>query len=135
MQPAPEVTTMGRCPGCRRKIGAPKPWCAACETRMPERQRRQLDDARGVLASSVSAGVAWLARHPSASDKDLDILTHAAQGLSNAHIAEATGLSEHAVDDHLKGMSARWQCRGRTALVAKAFHLGYLKIRRSDGVD
>ncbi|HEY9474598.1 MAG TPA: helix-turn-helix transcriptional regulator, partial [Mycobacteriales bacterium] len=65
-----------------------------------------------------------------ASERDLDILTLVAQGMSTTDIAASLHLSQHTVKDHLRRMSARWGCKGRANLVSTGYRLGYLKIVR-----
>ncbi|KAA5828457.1 PAS domain-containing protein [Saccharopolyspora hirsuta] len=63
---------------------------------------------------------------PPASEIEARILALAASGDTTARIAKAVGLTVDGVNYHLTQLSRRWDVRGRTALVARAYALGVL---------
>lgn len=117
-----------RCPGCSHPIAATAPWCAPCEQRMPTRLQRDVLTADRALRAARAAAITWLGQHPHATERELQIIALAAQGLDNAEIAERLHVALHTVRDHWKRLSKRWGCTGRTHVVATAFQLGYLKL-------
>ncbi|MER7081334.1 PAS domain S-box-containing protein [Saccharopolyspora kobensis] len=63
---------------------------------------------------------------PPASEIEARILALAAGGDTTARIAKAVGLTVDGVNYHLAQLARRWNVRGRTALVARAYALGVL---------
>jgi DNA-binding NarL/FixJ family response regulator len=70
-----------------------------------------------------------VAAHPTLSDAEERMLTLAAYGHSNEHIARATSYSRQAVGWHLSRIMRAWKTPNRTALVALAFVKGVLVAR------
>lgn len=120
------------CIGCSRPIGPQRPWCASCDTRLPAELRNGLLRAQQQMADAVERGRRWLRMHPSASERDVEILTLVAQGAGDADAAQRLGISTETVKDHLRRMSRRWGCKGRAHLVATAYQTGLLKIRNRE---
>lgn len=123
----PNPVTRRRCPGCGRTLGQARAWCAACDIRLPADMRRRIENARNTLTDAETTAIAWLARHPSATQADLDVLTHVARGTPTAKIAAELGVSPHTVTDRLRQIYRRWGCVDRASAVATAYRLGYLK--------
>lgn len=117
-----------RCPGCSRVLAAGDAWCRPCHLRLPLEMRNTVERAERALDAARSAATRWLAVHPHATDRELEVLALAAQGLSNQQVAEKLHLSVHTVRDAWRLLSQRWGCRGRAHVVARAFELGYLTI-------
>ncbi|MGW8375809.1 LuxR C-terminal-related transcriptional regulator [Streptomyces sp. ODS28] len=65
-------------------------------------------------------------RTPAASPVEARILALAAAGETTPAVAAAVGLTADGVNYHLTRLSRRWQLKGRTALVARAYALGVL---------
>lgn len=84
-------------------------------------------------ATSVTAldggSIELVAADPDLSDAEARMLTLAAYGHSNDHIARATSYSRQAVGWHLSRIMRAWKTPNRTALVALAFVKGVLVAR------
>jgi DNA-binding NarL/FixJ family response regulator len=117
-----------RCPGCRHVIAAARTWCTPCQLRAPEELAAAVASARAALDRAEQALTRWLADHPHATARELAVLAAAARGLDTAGIAAEVGASEVSVKETFKQVSARWGCRGRPHLIARAFELGYLAV-------
>jgi len=87
----------------------------------------------GRSATSVTAldggSIELVAVDPTLTDADARMLTLAAYGHSNEHIARATSYSRQAVGWHLSRIMRAWKTPNRTALVALAFVKGVLVAR------
>jgi len=105
-----------------------------CARRMPADLASAVARAESELAAAVEAGETWLRQHPHASEREIQCIALASQGLGNAEIAERLGVSVDLVKDQFRQVSARWGCKGRANVVATAFRLGYLKLEIPRGV-
>ena len=87
----------------------------------------------GGPAASVTAldggSIELVAVDPTLTDAEARMLTLAAYGHSNDHIARATSYSRQAVGWHLSRIMRAWKTPNRTALVALAFVKGVLVAR------
>ena len=87
----------------------------------------------GPPRTSVTAldggSIELVAADPDLSDAEARMLTLAAYGHSNDHIARATSYSRQAVGWHLSRIMRAWKTPNRTALVALAFVKGVLVAR------
>lgn len=59
-------------------------------------------------------------------ERELDVLCHAAAGAANGEIAKTLGISSHTVTGHLRNMMRRTMARSRAELVARAYATGIL---------
>ena len=117
-----------RCPGCSHVISHVETWCHPCDLRLPKDLRHMVATADRALRSAVAEATVWLGEHPHATDREINIISRAAQGAENEQIAAELSLSVHTVRDHWRRVSARWGCTNRTQVVATAFRLGYLSV-------
>lgn len=97
----------------------------------PERITAAVQDAaagRSVLeAAQAQRVVAWLGRpRPTLSVREVDVIRHVADGLSNRQIARALVISEATVKSHLVHIFTKLDVDSRTAAVAAARDLGLL---------
>ncbi|WP_017602217.1 LuxR C-terminal-related transcriptional regulator [Nocardiopsis lucentensis] len=121
--------TAKRCPGCSRPVAATEHWCGPCHLRLPEQLRRAVEDAERALRARVADAHVWLDTHPHATDRELDVIGLASQGLENTEIADQLHVSVHTVRDCWRNLSKRWGCSGRAHIIATAFRLGYLSVQ------
>ncbi|PXA72050.1 helix-turn-helix transcriptional regulator [Cryobacterium arcticum] len=98
---------------------APAPPPAASVTGPPRTSVTALD----------GGSIELVAADPDLSDAEARMLTLAAYGHSNDHIARATSYSRQAVGWHLSRIMRAWKTPNRTALVALAFVKGVLVAR------
>lgn len=122
------MATPARCPGCSHPMPAANRWCTPCNLRMPLALRTRVETAEQSLSVAATEATKWLAQHPHATERDLQVIVLAAQGRENQEIADQLHLSIHTVKDHWRQLSKRWGCRGRAHIVATAFQLGYLNL-------
>lgn len=99
----------------------------------PASARASAASVAGRPAASVTAldggSIELVAVDPTLSDAEARMLTLAAYGHSNDHIARATSYSRQAVGWHLSRIMRAWKTPNRTALVALAFVKGVLVAR------
>lgn len=119
-------------PGCSRPLGRDSSWCVACAARIPREITDAVQLAHAAVTEAVNRGVRWLRLHPAASERDAEILTLIADGMSDAQIAARLCIGVNTVKDHLRRMSKRWGCSGRAHLVSTAYRAGMLKIRNRE---
>lgn len=117
-----------RCPGCSHPISRVETWCNPCDLRLPKHLRSNVVTADRELRAAVAEATTWLEAHPHASDREVEIISRAAQGMENETIAKELHLSVHTVRDHWRRVMSRWGCTNRTQVVATAFQLGYLSV-------
>lgn len=84
-----------------------------------------LNEARDLADSLKPAPPAPPAPHPF-SPRELEVLTLAAQGLTNKEIAYRLGLSERTVQFHLNSVFNKTASQSRTEAVAKALQQGWI---------
>ena len=84
------------------------------------------------LISSVQTGDARtprsLGRDEELTDRELEVVTLLAQGMSNAEIAAAMFVSEATVKSHLGRITAKWGVRDRIQVLIRAAELGLVTI-------
>jgi len=95
----------------------------AAVTALGELARRALNEARDLAASLEPPPPA---PHPF-SPRELEVLTLAAQGLTNKEIAYRLGLSERTVQFHMNSVFNKTTTQSRTEAVALALQKGWLK--------
>jgi DNA-binding NarL/FixJ family response regulator len=61
-------------------------------------------------------------------DRQLEILSHAARGQTNRQIGEALGLSERTVRNHMRAILKRTSSSDRTQAVVRAIGNGWIAI-------
>lgn len=59
--------------------------------------------------------------------RELEVVTHLADGLTNQQIGEALGLSARTVKTHVQNLLAKLDTPDRTGAVARAFRLGLIR--------
>ncbi|ANP74580.1 helix-turn-helix transcriptional regulator [Cryobacterium arcticum] len=84
---------------------------------------------RASVTALDGGSIELVAADPDLSDAEARMLTLAAYGHSNDHIARATSYSRQAVGWHLSRIMRAWKTPNRTALVALAFVKGVLVAR------
>jgi DNA-binding CsgD family transcriptional regulator len=84
---------------------------------------------RASVTALDGGSIELVAADPDLSDAEARMLTLAAYGHSNDHIARATSYSRQAVGWHLSRIMRAWKTPNRTALVALAFVKGVLLAR------
>ncbi len=62
------------------------------------------------------------------SDREIEVLRHAATGASNKEIAAALGLAENTVKNHIKSLMVKLQATDRTQAVTTALRRGVIDI-------
>jgi DNA-binding NarL/FixJ family response regulator len=90
--------------------------------------RQALNEARDLAASLEPPAPAAPQPHPF-SPRELEVLTLAAQGLTNKEIAYRLGLSERTVQFHMNSVFNKTTTNSRTEAVALAMQRGWL-LRR-----
>ena len=84
------------------------------------------------LISSVQTGDAGtprsLGRDEELTDRELEVVTLLAQGMSNAEIAAAMFVSEATVKSHLGRITAKWGVRDRIQVLIRATQLGLVTL-------
>lgn len=121
--------TRHRCAGCERVLSLGRPWCAPCGSRLPADIAQQVQHTERAYSEAVAAARLWLRRHPSCTERDIEILALVAEGHDTVTVATKLGITPQTVKDHLRRLSVRWGCKGRAHLIGQAYQLGYLKIR------
>jgi DNA-binding NarL/FixJ family response regulator len=92
----------------------------------PPITRRLVEDfCRGPAPDGAAAGTAQL------SQRELDVVRHVAQGLSNAEIAGQLYLSEATVKSHIARILAKLGLRDRVQIVVFAYETGIIRPGRS----
>ena len=81
---------------------------------------------RTVLASPVATKLVGAVRRPGLSGREVEVLALVAQGLSNAEIGRALGVSEATVKSHLLHVFSKLDVSDRTAAVTVALARGWL---------
>lgn len=122
--------TVKKCPGCHYRIKSRDGWCKGCAGRLPKPLAERVESAQAALGQARDAAAAWLHAHPRISARELHVVSLAAQGMTDAEIAEQLGSTVDHVKDQLRQVGSRWGCRGRTQIVATAFRLGYLTVEQ-----
>lgn len=84
--------------------------------------QQALNEARDLAAAQSAAASA----HP-CSPRELEVLTLAAEGLTNKEIAYRLGISERTVQFHLNSLFNKTGAQSRTELVALALRRGWLR--------
>lgn len=79
----------------------------------------------------LSYSVEKSANVKSVSERELEILSLIAEGLSNKEIAQRLFLSEETVKSHKRNLFSKFSARNAPHLVQKAFQNGYLNITTS----
>ena len=77
---------------------------------------------------AVSAGGKAAPRRADLSHRELNVLTHVADGMSNKQIARRLGISEKTVRNHLSRVFAKLAASNRTEAVMHAMRVGLLII-------
>lgn len=102
---------------------------------LAELRRSVVSTARGerVVSPEVALHLAGAWRpesdrspHASITPRELEVLEHLAEGLTNADIAERLGVSPRTVKTHVQNLLAKLDTRDRTGAVARAFRLGII---------
>jgi DNA-binding NarL/FixJ family response regulator len=87
-----------------------------------EPDRKQLDGYDEVVAA--------LAQPPKPSQRELELLTLMADGLTDSEIAEKLSISAKTMRSRLHALRMKMQARTRTHVVAIAFRRGLLSVER-----
>lgn len=66
---------------------------------------------------------------PRLTDRQLEVLQLMAEGLSTKQIAEALGISQRAVYNHVAGLKAHFKTGSRAEVVSRAMAQGYCAVR------
>ena len=69
-----------------------------------------------------------LGRDEELTDRELEVVTLLAQGMSNAEIAAAMFVSEATVKSHLGRITAKWGVRDRIQVLIRATQLGLVTL-------
>ena len=84
------------------------------------------------LVTSVQSGAASatreLGRDEELTERELEVVTLLAQGMSNAEIAAAMFVSEATVKSHLGRITAKWGVRDRIQVLIRATQLGLVTL-------
>ncbi|MBF9336848.1 response regulator transcription factor [Microbacterium lacticum] len=84
------------------------------------------------LVTSVQSGAASatreLGRDEELTERELEVVTLLAQGMSNAEIAAAMYVSEATVKSHLGRITAKWGVRDRIQVLIRATQLGLVTL-------
>lgn len=84
------------------------------------------------LVTSVQSGAASatreLGREEELTERELEVVTLLAQGMSNAEIAAAMYVSEATVKSHLGRITAKWGVRDRIQVLIRATQLGLVTL-------
>ncbi|WP_454131711.1 response regulator [Microbacterium lacticum] len=84
------------------------------------------------LVTSVQSGAASatreLGRDEELTERELEVVTLLAQGMSNAEIAAAMDVSEATVKSHLGRITAKWGVRDRIQVLIRATQLGLVTL-------
>ncbi|WP_447588746.1 response regulator [Microbacterium lacticum] len=84
------------------------------------------------LVTSVQSGAASatreLGRDEELAERELEVVTLLAQGMSNAEIAAAMYVSEATVKSHLGRITAKWGVRDRIQVLIRATQLGLVTL-------
>ena len=84
------------------------------------------------LVTSVQSGAASatreLGRDEELTERELEVVTLLAQGMSNAEIAAALYVSEATVKSHLGRITAKWGVRDRIQVLIRATQLGLVTL-------
>jgi two-component system NarL family response regulator len=79
-------------------------------------------------SAEIEARLASSAHHPTLSERELEVLVLAGRGRSNKIIADALGLSENTVKNHIKSILKKLDVDDRTSAVTVAFKRGMLDL-------
>ncbi|NDJ53640.1 MAG: response regulator transcription factor [Chloroflexi bacterium] len=80
------------------------------------------------LMNAVATSTEAPIQHDSLTQRELDVLREAAQGLTNKAIGLKLGISDRSVQGHLRNIFEKLQVTNRTEAVVKAAQLGLLEI-------
>jgi DNA-binding NarL/FixJ family response regulator len=117
-----EALAVGRSGGLTRTYTDGSPIRARLLRRAMDRDETRPDAARVLGASGLGEeGMA-----PELTPRQLQVVRHVAEGLSNRAVADALGVGETTVRTHLREIHARLGVSSRTAAVAEARRLGLL---------
>lgn len=89
---------------------------------------RQAMQGRLRPSPEVALRLADRAFYTGLSPREIEVLRHAAAGESNKEIADALGLSENTIKNHLKNIMMKLQAPDRTAAVTTALRRGIIDI-------
>lgn len=87
--------------------------------------------AKELVASvqqSAAASPRGLTREEELTDRELEVVTLLAQGMSNAEIGAAMFVSEATVKSHLGRITAKWRVRDRVQVLIRATQLGLVSL-------
>lgn len=88
-------------------------------------------DVVGALVASVGAGKPAnlaLAPEQELTGRELEVVEHLAQGLSNSEIARELCIGERTVKAHLSSIMMKWESRDRVQVLIKASQVGIVTI-------
>jgi DNA-binding NarL/FixJ family response regulator len=82
------------------------------------------------VAAAAAAPAEPLRPTETLTPRETDVIAGVAEGLTNAEIAAALGLSEPTVKGHIHNIMAKWQARDRVQLVLRAARTGLVTVDR-----